>query len=378
MRITLVVTTFNRKDALALVLASALAQERPPDELVVADDGSTRDTAEAVAAFAARAPFPVHHAWQEDLGFRAAASRNRAFAAAAGDYLVMVDGDIVLHPAFLADHQRAALPGRFVQGSRVLLSEAASAAALASGRVRFGPCAPGVRNRLNAVRNPLLSRLVSHAGSDVFRVRSANLACWRSDVLAVNGFDEDFVGWGREDSEFVARLQHSGLTRLHLKLAAIGYHLWHPEASRQALPQNQRILEETLATRRIRCVHGIDRHLGGAAYSASLRVHAPALDADCRAAARLPAGGARTAQEPRREQEDAAQEPEHPVDRHPQHPEGQQEEPDERVEEQGQERQRPADHQQEEPEQEGQHAPAYALPDRLFHPPRVAAPWGRP
>ncbi len=103
------------------------------------------------------------------------------------------------------------------------------------------------------------------AGTDVFRVRSANLACWRSDVLAVNGFDEDFVGWGREDSDFVARLQHSGLTRLHLKFAAIGYHLWHPEASRQALPQNQRILEETLATRRIRCAHGIDRHLGGAA-----------------------------------------------------------------------------------------------------------------
>lgn len=264
MRLSLIVTTYNRKDALALVLASALAQRRPPDEVVVADDGSTADTAEAVAAFAARAPFPVRHSWQEDLGFRAAESRNRAFAAAAGDYLVMVDGDILLHRDFLGDHQRAARPGRFVQGSRVLLSQAATAAALAGGRIRFGPCSPGVRNRLNALRSPALSRLASHPGTDVFRVRSANLACWRRDALAVNGFDEDFVGWGREDSEFVARLQHSGLSRLHLKFAAIGYHLWHPEASRQALPQNQRILEETLATRRVRCAHGIDRHLGGA------------------------------------------------------------------------------------------------------------------
>jgi glycosyltransferase involved in cell wall biosynthesis len=264
-RLSLIVTTYNRRDALALVLASARAQERPPDELVVADDGSTPDTAEVVAAFAARAPFPVRHAWQEDLGFRAAASRNRAFAAAAGDYLVMVDGDLVLHPAFLRDHQDAARPGRFVQGSRVLLSRAATARALAEGRVRFGPLSPGVRNRLNALRSPLLSRLASHGGTDVFRVRSANLACWRRDVLAVNGFDEDFVGWGREDSEFVARLQHAGLSRHHLKFAAIGCHLWHPEASRQALPQNQRILEETLATRRIRCARGIDRHLGGAA-----------------------------------------------------------------------------------------------------------------
>lgn len=261
MRTSLIVTTYNRRDALALVLESAAGQRRRPDELLVADDGSRPDTAQLVTAFAARAPFPVRHAWQEDLGFRAAASRNHAFAAASGDYLVMVDGDIVLHPRFLEDHLRAAQPGRFVQGSRVLLSEGATTRALASGRIRFGPLARGIRNRLNAVHSGVLSRLASHRSSDVFRVRSANLACWRADVLRVNGFDEDFVGWGREDSDFVARLQHAGVTRLHLKFAAIGYHLWHREEPRELLQRNQRILEETLATRRVRCANGIDKHL---------------------------------------------------------------------------------------------------------------------
>ncbi len=260
MRTSLVVTTYNRKDALALVLESALRQRRPPDELVVADDGSRPDTAELVAAFASRSPFPVRHSWQEDLGFRAAASRNRAFAAASGEYLVMVDGDIVLHPSFLEDHLRAARPGRFVQGSRVMLSEQATARALASGRVPMGPLARGIRNRLNAIHSRSLSRLASRRNDDVFRVRSANLACWRSDVLRVNGFDEDFVGWGREDSDFVARLQHAGIPRLQLKFAAIGYHLWHREEPRQALPRNQRILEDTLATRRVRCANGIDKY----------------------------------------------------------------------------------------------------------------------
>ncbi len=173
----------------------------------------------------------------------------------------MVDGDIVLHPRFLEDHLRAARPGRFVQGSRVLLSEAATAAALASGRCAFGPLSPGITNRLNAVRSAVLSRVASHRSDDVFRVRSANLACWREDVLRVNGFDEDFVGWGREDSDFVARLQHAGVVRLHLKFAAIGYHLWHREEPRELLPRNQRILEDTLATRRVRCRNGIDQHL---------------------------------------------------------------------------------------------------------------------
>ncbi len=263
MKSSLVVTTYNREDALALVLESAARQARRPDELVVADDGSRPETGALVAAFAARAPFPVLHSWQEDLGFRAAASRNRAFARASGDYLVMVDGDIVLHPQFVRDHLRAARPGRFVQGSRVMLSAAATAAALAAGRTRFGPLARGLGNRLNAVHSPALSALASRRSRDVFRVRSANLACWREDVVRVNGFDEDFVGWGREDSEFVARLQHAGLERLQLKFAAIGYHLWHREEPRQALPRNQRILEETLATHRVRCANGLDRHRSG-------------------------------------------------------------------------------------------------------------------
>ena len=262
---SLVVTTYNRPDALALVLESALRQSSPPLEVIVADDGSRPDTRALVEAVAARAPLPVRHCWQEDDGFRAAAIRNKAFAMASGEYLVMVDGDIVLHRDFIRDHERAARRGRFVQGSRVILSERTTAAALAARRLDFGPATPGVGNRLNTLHSPLLARLASYRSDDIFRVRSANLACWREDVLRVNGFDEDFVGWGREDSEFVARLQHAGVVKVHLKFAALGYHLHHPEASRQALPRNQEILDRTVATRAARCANGIDRHLGAGA-----------------------------------------------------------------------------------------------------------------
>lgn len=258
---SLVVTTYNRPDALALVLESALRQSVPPLEVIVADDGSRPETRALVEAVAARAPIPVRHCWQPDDGFRAAAIRNKAFAMAGGQYLVMVDGDIVLHRDFVKDHQRAARRGTFVQGSRVILSEATTAAALAARRIDFGPATPGVRNRLNTLHWPALSRLASYRSADIFRVRSANLACWREDVVRVNGFDEDFVGWGREDSEFVARMQHAGVVKLHLKFAALGYHLFHPEASRQALPRNQAILDRCLASRAVRCEHGLDRHL---------------------------------------------------------------------------------------------------------------------
>ncbi|HVO20910.1 MAG TPA: glycosyltransferase family 2 protein [Anaeromyxobacter sp.] len=263
MDLTLVVTTYNRPDALALVLKSVLAQRALPGEVVVADDGSRGDTRALVEEVACRAPIPVRHCWHEDRGFRLAEIRNRALALAGGRYVVMVDGDLVLHPWFLADHARAARPGWMVQGGRVLLSEAVTREALASGRIDFGPGEPGTRNRKNAVRCRWLSALASRRGDDPYRVRGANLAFWREDLLRVNGFDEDFVGWGREDSEFVARMQHAGIRRRNLKFAAVAFHLWHPEASRAALEGNQRILDRTLATGATRCTNGIDRHFRG-------------------------------------------------------------------------------------------------------------------
>ena len=183
LRTSLVVTTYNRPRALGVVLDSVLHQRLHPGDVVGADDGSGTDTTEVVAAFAARAPFRVRHCWQEDLGFRVAASRNRALAVAEGDYLVMVDGDLVLHGRFLEDHLEVARPGRFVQGSRVLLSKRTTVRVLSRRPVRLGPLGPGLRNRFNAVHSRTLCRLASRESADVFRVRSANLACWRADVL---------------------------------------------------------------------------------------------------------------------------------------------------------------------------------------------------
>lgn len=261
MNATLVVTTYNRPGALRLVLETALAQRELPHEILVADDGSREETRVLVAEIARGAAIPVVHCWHPDEGFRAAAIRNEAIARASGDYLIMIDGDIALHADFVADHRRVARPGWMVQGSRVLLDEVATRRALEGPWCPPGPFTPGLRNRENAVHAPWLSRLALRRGRDVYRVRTANLACWREDVVRVNGFDERFVGWGREDSEFVARMLHAGVRLRHLKLAAIGYHLWHPEASREALPRNQEILQATLRERAVRCERGVDHRL---------------------------------------------------------------------------------------------------------------------
>src|SRR4051794_16035860 len=119
MRSSLVVTTYNWPDALDLVLTSALDQRVLPDEVIVADDGSGEPTAEVVRRRAERFAerrVPLHHVWHPDEGFRAAAIRNRALARASGDYILLIDGDCILHPDFVSSHLAFARQGQFVQG----------------------------------------------------------------------------------------------------------------------------------------------------------------------------------------------------------------------------------------------------------------------
>jgi glycosyltransferase involved in cell wall biosynthesis len=262
---SLLVSTYNWPAALELVLLSALAQRLLPTEVLVADDGSRDDTAALVRALASRfadARVPLHHVWHPDEGFRLSAIRNRALARAAGNYVLMVDGDCVLHPGFVRSHLAFARPGAFVQGSRVLLSPERSARALAAGDPRVGLFDRGLRNRHYALSAPLLSRLVPPNADPLRGTRGCNMAYWRADAERVNGFNERFVGWGREDSEFTARMLAAGLVRRPLKFGGIVYHLWHDERPRGALDENHRLYEAIVRTGASWCEAGLDRYRG--------------------------------------------------------------------------------------------------------------------
>lgn len=262
---SLIITTYNRPDALARVLQSALQQTHLPDEILVADDGSTPDTAQTITHIAQHTSVPIRHIWQTDDGFRAAQIRNRALAAATGEYIVLIDGDMLLHPQFIADHIRVAQHNIIVQGSRVLLSPELTRDILANELPN--PCVfscfqAGVMKKLATIRCvPLSDWLATRHNQHHKAIKSCNMGFFREDALRVNGFNNQFVGWGREDSEFVARLYHAGVQRANLKFAGIAYHLWHNEAERAALPQNDALLQQTLSQRLTRCEHGVNEFL---------------------------------------------------------------------------------------------------------------------
>jgi glycosyltransferase involved in cell wall biosynthesis len=258
MRISLIISTYNRPAALAKVMRALIDQHRRPDEILIADDGSDNDTRRCIAQFRPDLPAPVTHVWQPDQGFRLAQIRNKAIRACRGDYLIFLDGDCVPEPHFVQDHERLAAPGCFFQGKRVLVDH--------EHAENFDVCRL-VRRRWHHLlarqwgnRHHIL-RIPWWPPSTTIRlggVRGCNMAMFKSDLHAVNGFNEDFEGWGREDTELVVRLYRYGLKRREHPFAAVCYHLWHPEHTRGQLSVNDDLLQQTLASDAYRCVQGIE------------------------------------------------------------------------------------------------------------------------
>ena len=263
MIVSLIITTYNRPDALLLVLRSVEAQITLPYEVIVADDGSTAETKAVISKFQQYSNLNITHSWQEDKGFRVAQSRNKAIAKSRGDYIILVDGDMILHRKFIQDHLKNVQSNYFVQGSRVLLTEEKSNKILGIKNTDFAFFSSGLKNRKNAIHSNLLSKFFSSKKNYLKGIRSCNIAFFKDDCMKVNGFNEDFIGWGLEDSEFVVRLINSGVNRKTLRFNAIQYHLWHPQSKQASIRTNNQLLKLAIDNNIQYCESGINLYIKG-------------------------------------------------------------------------------------------------------------------
>ena len=265
-RPSVVITTYNWPSALRLALAALARQNTMPHEVIVADDGSTDETRTLIETAARDFPVPLRHSWIEDRGFRVALARNRAIAASTGDYVLLLDGDMVAHPMFVADHLRAARRGCFVQGMRVLTTSEGGARLLSGEIESAGFFDRGLSRRRHTLRIPPLAALSLRlsCGQSDRAIKTCNQGWWRDDLVALNGFDERFEGWGREDKDLAVRAFHAGLKRCSLRWAGLATHLYHQERHEQGESPNDALLADTRATKRIRSPLGLDRHLADA------------------------------------------------------------------------------------------------------------------
>lgn len=259
MLVSLLISTYNWKEALSLCLYSAFAQTVKPAEILIADDGSREDTRQLIDEMRAKTDIPIVHVWHEDKGFRKTIILNKTLLKASYPYIIQIDGDIILEKHFIADHLELAEKGYFVCGSRVLLGRN-STSRLLKGMARY----PAFFNHnlgfiLNAFRfRPLRKYLATRYAKDsMWRIRGCNMAYWKDDIIKVNGYNEDLEMWGQEDVEVSYRLVHSGIQKKQLKMGGVEFHLYHTFASRANLPYHEQVLHKVIEEQIAWCENGI-------------------------------------------------------------------------------------------------------------------------
>ncbi|MCC4211112.1 glycosyltransferase family 2 protein [Leeuwenhoekiella parthenopeia] len=246
MTISLLLTTYNWPEALELVLLSVLKQSHLPDEVLIADDGSETATSIVIEKFKQDFPNNVQHLWHEDKGFRKSKILNRALLASTGDYVIQIDGDCILHSDFIKDHKENAVENVFLFGSRVNIRQSFLPHLLKTKRITFHSWSTGIKKRSRALHLPFLSKYYKASSNLSSKIRGCNISYWKKNALDIQGYDESYEGWGREDSDFAARLLHSGVKGKRIRYAGIIFHIWHPENSRKSLEFNNSHFELVL------------------------------------------------------------------------------------------------------------------------------------
>ena len=262
---SVIISTYNWPEALRLCLISLMHQSRMADEIIICDDGSRADTQELIEEIKKDFTVPVRHVWQEDHGFQLAKIRNKGLAIASGDYIIQIDGDLIVHRDFIKDHLNLKRPKYFTTGGRVLLSKKTTELLLTQKSISVNKFSTNNKNYFNGLHIPFLQNILSlhykTRGRFEYYVKGCNMAFWKDDLFNVNGYNEDFSGWGKEDSELAIRLINSGVKKQFLKFGGICYHLFHREANRNMEKTNTELMMNSVRNKVTTVVNGLSKYL---------------------------------------------------------------------------------------------------------------------
>lgn len=264
MIVTTIITTYNSPRKLDLVLCGMTRQRRPPDEVLIADDGSSEETSDLIASWARELGTELKHVWQCDRGFRKIRIVNEAVRRARGDHLIFLDGDAVPHSLWVADHVRAADDNRILCGRRVKLGKEISKRIQReqvlrgdleslTGPVPGSALAGDTKRFLLGIRLPVVLARGFHPRPR--KLMGVNFSLPRRAYERVNGYDEDWAHYEREDRDLESRLLRSGYPFFPLLNRAIVYHLYHP--MRPVSEETEARVRFEEASTRTRCEHGM-------------------------------------------------------------------------------------------------------------------------
>lgn len=256
MKTALIISTYNWPEALEKVLQSVQIQTTLPDEIIIADDGSGETTKLVIEKWKKISKVPVKHFWQEDKGFRKTIIMNYAIANTEAEYIIQIDGDVILEKNFIADHLSDRKQGYFLNGSRALINEDSTRKFL-SGAININQVK--IKNKINGTRNPFLARYFRKDGPKSNNVKGCNFSFWKKDFIKVNGYNNDINGWGHEDIELAARLVNIGLKQRRLKMKAVVFHLHHNYFDRKNEQENYSYYLNVVKDKIAHCKNGYEQ-----------------------------------------------------------------------------------------------------------------------
>lgn len=263
--VAILISTYNWPGALRLCVEGVSQQSIQPAEIIICDDGSTSETKKLIESLREKISIPIKHIWQPDDGFRVAKVRNKGIASTQCDYIVQIDGDILMHRDFIKDHLNLCKNNCFITGSRVLLSKNVTNALL-QNKIGGNDLYRSFSNKniLNRVRIPLIQKVFANyykiRGKNRYYVKGCNMSFWRTDLIKVNGYDESFFGWGLEDNDIAIRLMNAGVKKRFLKLGGVCYHLNHDLVSREHERENQIKLNKVIEENLVKAKIGLDQY----------------------------------------------------------------------------------------------------------------------
>ncbi|MBU2928975.1 glycosyltransferase family 2 protein [Winogradskyella psychrotolerans] len=266
---TIIISTFNKPEWLKLVLFSFDIQTTKKFEIIVADDGSDEKTKAVIDQFSEHSDLKVIHVWQEDDGFQKTKILNKAMLASNTDYLIFTDGDCIARKDFVQTHLdlrklKYALSGGYFKltddVSKKINTQVISDQKCYEKDWLIAEGQPATFKMNKLTKSKIKSKFLNVITPTKATFDGMNVSCWKSDILAVNGFDER-MKYGGEDREVGERMMNNGIRFLQIRYSAICVHLHHdrPYENEDTTRLNKQIRKATKREKRTYTKHGIQK-----------------------------------------------------------------------------------------------------------------------
>lgn len=268
MKVSVIVPVYNRLENLKYLIYCLKKQTVQIDELIISDDGSSVDVEKFIKEETKNVEFSVKYIWQEDLGFRKTRALNNAVREASGDVLVFFDQDVIFPFNFIEKIKKNIKKGYFIPLKIYWMTESErnnfknTSFEYSKLNLRKEELKKIIRRTISSkIKNIKYYLGLKERGSNIV---GAAYVLNKEDYIKVNGYDEEYKGWGKEDDDISWRLYKAGIKSKHIFLKYPVVHLWHyfdPTKKGNLNEDLFNLKKEKLTKNNFRCKYGYDNSI---------------------------------------------------------------------------------------------------------------------